>query len=84
MVTLATTFLMFLTPVVYPPHTGSFATLMAVNSLTGLVTASRAMVFTGYLTDPVGFAWAGALAMVFFFFAWRVFHLVEPRMAERV
>ena len=84
-VTLATTFLMFLTPVVYPvPATGPLAALMAVNPLAGLVRASRDMVFTGYLTDPVGFAWASALAVVFFLFAWRVFHLVEPRMAERV
>lgn len=84
-VTLATTFLMFLTPVVYPvPETGPLAALMAVNPLAGLVRASRDMVFTGYLTDPVGFAWASALAVVFFLFAWRVFHLVEPRMAERV
>jgi len=84
-ITLATTFLMFLTPVVYPvPETGPFVALMAVNPLAWLVTASRDMVFTGYLTDPVGFAWASALAVFFFLFAWRVFHLVEPRMAERV
>ena len=84
-VTVATTFLMFLTPVVYPaPETGPFVALMAVNPLAGLVTASRDVVFTGYLTDPAGLAWASALAVVFFLFAWRVFHLVEPRMAERM
>jgi lipopolysaccharide transport system permease protein len=84
-VTLATTFLMFLTPVVYPlPSIGAFAALMRINPLAGLVTASRDVVVTGYLTDPAGFVWTNALAMVFFFFAWRVFHLVEPRMAERV
>ena len=84
-VTVATTFLMFLTPVVYPaPNKGTLASIMAVNPLTGLVTAPRDVVFTGRLTDPVSFVWAAVLAMVFFFFAWRVFHLVEPRMAERV
>jgi lipopolysaccharide transport system permease protein len=85
MVSLATTFLMFVTPVVYPaPYKGLLATLMVVNPLAGLVTASRDVVFTGYLTDAVGFTWASALAVIFFLFAWRVFHLVEPRMAERM
>jgi lipopolysaccharide transport system permease protein len=82
---MATSFLMFLTPVLYPaPQDGLLAMLMRVNPLAGLVTASRDMVFTGYLTDAFGFAWAAALALFFFFFAWRLFHLVEPRMAERI
>lgn len=84
-VTLATTFLMFLTPVIYPaPRAGLFGAVMAVNPLTGMLTASRDVVFTGYLTDPLGFVWTSVLAVAFFLFAWRVFHLVEPRMAERV
>jgi len=82
---LDTTFLMFLTPVVYPvPDTGSLAAVMAANPLTGLITASRDMVFTGHLTDLAGFSWWSTLAVAFFLFSWRVFHLVEPRIAERV
>lgn len=85
MATLLTTFLMFLTPVVYPvPKSGAFTKLMAFNPLSGLVTASRDMMVTGHLTDPGGFVWSATLAIVFFFFAWRVFHMVEPRMAERM
>ena len=85
MVPLITSFLMFLTPVLYPaPESGTLATVMAVNPLSGLVTAARDVVFTGYLTDPLGFAWSSTLGIVFFFFAWRVFHLVESRIAERV
>ncbi len=82
---MATSFLMFLTPVLYPaPQEGLLAKLMKCNPLTALVTASRDMVFTGYLTNAFGFAWAAALALFFFFFAWRLFHLGEPRMAERI
>jgi len=84
-VALATTFLMFFTPVVYPaPKTGLLAKLMTINPLAWLVTASRDMFFTGYMTAPAEFMWGSALAAILFLFAWRVFHLVEPRLAERV
>ena len=84
-VVLLTSFLMLLTPVVYPPpESGLLAVIMALNPLTGLVTAVRDMVFTGYLTDPFAFAWASVLAVAIFFFGWRAFHLGESRMAERV
>ncbi len=83
MVPVATTLLMFLTPVIYPvPNTGTIATLMSLNPLTGLVTASKDMVITGYLSDPIGFIWTTVLSVVFFLFAWRVFHLAEFKMAE--
>ena len=84
-VTLATTFLLFLTPVLYPsPPSGLFSTIAEYNPLAALVTASRDLVVTGYLTQPTRFAWAGALSLLVFVVSWRVFHLTETRIAERI
>lgn len=84
-VTLLTTFLMFLTPVVYPSTgKGLFGAITTYNPLAAMVTAARDTVVTGYLTQPVQFAWASVLAVFIFLLSWRVFHMVEPRMAERV
>lgn len=84
-VTLAATFLMFLTPVVYPaPESGLLATVMALNPLSGLIAAPRDLLLRGYLGDPAGFAWSAILSVILFFVAWRVFHLVEYKMAEAV
>jgi lipopolysaccharide transport system permease protein len=84
-VTLAATFLMFLTPVVYPPpESGLLATVMSLNPLSGLITAPRDLLLRGYISDPASFLWSAALAVILFFAAWRVFHLVEYKMAEAV
>ena len=84
-VSLATTFLLFLTPVLYPnPGEGVLGTLTAYNPLAALVTAARDVVVTGYLTQPAQYAWATTLSVVVFLISWRLFHMVEPRMAERV
>ena len=84
-VSLATTFLMFLTPVLYPaPPSSFFGSLMMVNPLAGLISASRDVVFTGYLTDPSSFVWSAILSVVLLLLAWRVFHLVEFKMGEIV
>lgn len=84
-VTLATTFLLFLTPVLYPaPSTGLFVSINQFNPLAILVSGPRDLVVNGYLTDPLEFAGASFFSLFLFLIAWRVFHLVEPRMAERV
>lgn len=85
MVTLGATFLMFLTPVVYPmPVGGRLGAIMSVNPLSGLVTGCRDMIVTGYFSNLSGFVCSSVLALIFFLFSWRVFHLVEIRIAERV
>ena len=84
-VSLATVFLMFLTPVLYPaPPSELFAKLMKVNPLSGLIIASRDVVFTGYLTNPSSFIWSSVLSVILLLLAWRIFHLVEFKMGEVV
>ncbi len=85
MLTLGTTFLLFLTPVAYPiPKEGIFAAVAPYNPLATLVGAARDVVITGYLKQPAEFAWISGFALVIFLISWRIFHLVEPRMAERL
>jgi lipopolysaccharide transport system permease protein len=84
-VSLATTFLMFLTPVLYPaPPSALFARLMIANPMAGLISASRDIVFTGYLTNLSSFIWAAVASMILLLLAWRIFHLVEFKMGEVV
>jgi lipopolysaccharide transport system permease protein len=82
-VSLLISFLIFLTPVVYPsPKTGIMAKIMVINPLTSLIMAPRDVVFTGYLTDPYAFIWTTVASILLFLLGWRIFHLVEFKMAE--
>ncbi len=84
-VTLAITFLLFLTPVLYPaPKQGLFAVLNKYNLLSPLVTEPRNLVITGYIEQPSQFLVVSLFCLLLFALSWRIFHLVEPRMAERV
>jgi len=84
-VTLMTTFLLFLTPVLYPPpSSGFFATLNIYNPLSALVTGSRDLVIFGYMKEPLQFLVASLISLIIFLISWRFFHIVEARIAERV
>ena len=84
-VNLATIFLLFLTPVLYPsPATGIFASINSFNPLSILVTGARDLVIAGNLSNPIQFGVTGIISLLIFLISWRLFHLVEPRMAERV
>jgi lipopolysaccharide transport system permease protein len=84
-VTLATTFLLFLTPVLYPkPLTGILAILTKYNPLAVFVATARDLIIIGHLTQPVQFTSVSILSVIIFIFSWRIFHLAEKRMAERI
>lgn len=84
-VTLTTTFLLFLTPVLYPaPSTGLFATLSIYNPLSALVAGARDLVIFGYIREPLQFLVISLISLVIFLISWRIFHIVETRMAERI
>jgi len=84
MLTILTTFLMFATPVLYPSRGGLFAAFNRYNPLDVLVNAPRELVVSGTIQHPVRFAVVSLMAVLLFLLTWRIFHLAEVRMAERM
>lgn len=82
-VSLLTTFLMFLTPVLYPISTEKFL-IFKLNPLSPLITAPRDLIVYGYIKEPVDFFVASVLSVLLFFISWRLFHLVETKIPERI
>ena len=83
-VTLITTFLLFLTPVLYPvPPSRFFAALNILNPLSALVTGCRELVILGHIKEPQQFLSASLASLVIFLISWKVFYLAESRMPER-
>lgn len=77
---------MFATPVIYPPPTGwpmSFLINVA-NPVSSFVTAARDLTSTGFMTDPTSYVTSVILSVLIFFIGWRLFHLTESKIAERV
>lgn len=84
-ISLGTTLLLFATPVLYPrPAAGPLRELATYNPLAILIGSARDVVLGGSMTDPGAFAWATVVALGILLVSWRLFHMVEPRMAERV
>jgi lipopolysaccharide transport system permease protein len=76
---------MFLTPVVYPPPASGLSLRASlINPMSAYIVAAQDLVIKGHLTQPVGLAAASVLSMVLLAIGWRVFHLTETRIAERV
>lgn len=79
------TFWMFLTPVVYPPpKTGLQAMINYVNPVSPFVIAAHDMTLRGHFSQPIGYAIGCVMGVIVFLVGWRVFHLCEPIMAERL
>lgn len=84
-VSLSSTFLLFITPILYPePKASFFKAFTIFNPLAALVSGPRDLVVKGYLTQPVSFWFYSALSLIIFIISWRFFHLAEIRIAERV
>jgi len=78
-----TTFLMFLTPVLYPiPANGNL--FFKLNPLAALVNAPRDIIAYGYVKEPMEFIVASGLSFILFLIFWRIFHLVETKIPERI
>ncbi|HEV2472656.1 MAG TPA: hypothetical protein VGS41_08335, partial [Chthonomonadales bacterium] len=58
--------------------------LNLLNPVTPFVVATRDLVVEGRLSQPGFFAAGCAISLFVFFAAWRIFHLTEPRIAERI
>ncbi len=77
---------MFATPVVYPAPTSwpmSFL-VNVINPVSGFLSAARDLTTVGYLTAPMIYVSSVILSLLLFFVGWRFFHLVEPKIAERI
>ncbi|MDI6716133.1 MAG: ABC transporter permease [Actinomycetota bacterium] len=84
-ISLITTFLMFLTPILYPsPKSGVAAKLLVWNPIAQLVVGPRDLVIFGKLSNPLGFLWSALFALIVFFVFWRLFYLAETKIAERI
>ncbi len=77
------TFVMFLTPVLYP-STGERAALFGMNPLTPFIEAPRDLLVYGVMHDPVAWALASAGAVLTGLIGWRIFHVAEAKIPERL
>jgi len=80
-----TTFLMLLTPVVYPvPQSGLAGIIAQYNPLTPLVVTTRDWLTTGTTTHAVGFITVSLSATVMLFVIWIVFRVATPHLVARL
>jgi lipopolysaccharide transport system permease protein len=79
------TFLMLLTPVVYPvPQSGLAATIAQYNPLTPLVVTTRDWLTIGTTTHAVAFTTVSLGAVVLLFLVWMIFRVATPHLVARL
>jgi lipopolysaccharide transport system permease protein len=82
---IATTFLMLLTPVVYPPpQTGPAAVVTQWNPLSPLILVTRDWVTTGAAAQIAAFAFITTAAIVLLFAGWILYRVALPHIIARV
>ncbi len=83
-VTIGTTFLLFLVPVLYvPKKTGLIGLINEINPLSNFVCFLRNLVFGGELLIE-NYLITSVISILIFLISWRVFHIIEPKIAEKV
>lgn len=84
-VTIAMPFLFFMTPIMYvTPRDNWLKHVINYNPLTGLLVPPRDLVLYGRINNPAQFAWASVLSLVLLLAGWRMFHIAQVRLAERM
>jgi homopolymeric O-antigen transport system permease protein len=79
------TFLMLLTPVIYPvPQSGLAGTIAQYNPLTSLVVTTRDWLTTGTTIHAIGFIAVSLSALVMLFAVWIVFRVATPHLVARL
>ena len=82
---IATTFLMLLTPVVYPPpQTGLAAMVARWNPLSPLIMVTRDWMTTGDATQIAAFAFVTIAAIVLLFAGWIMYRVALPHIIARM
>lgn len=85
LLTMAITFLMYLTPVLYAkPKTGFLAGMTKFNPMFYLVSAGRDLIISGGIQEMKGFIVSAVFSSFVLLAALVVFHLTEARIAERI
>ena len=77
---------MFATPVIYPPPESwplSFL-INTLNPVSSFIISARDLMTNGTLSDPSSYLISVILSLLIFFTGWRMFHLIETKIAERV
>ncbi|MBF0571583.1 MAG: ABC transporter permease [Candidatus Omnitrophica bacterium] len=82
-VSLLLMFLMFLTPVLYPIPVNNHL-FFELNFLSPLINAPRDLIAFGHIRQPVLFFIASSLSILVFLVSWRIFHLAETKIPERL
>jgi ABC-type polysaccharide/polyol phosphate export permease len=77
---------MFATSVVYPVERlgGKLGPLLALNPMTPILDAYRAVVLAGHAPAAGPFAWAAVVSVVLLLASWLAFHRAEFRFAEEI
>lgn len=84
-ITLATSFWLFLTPVVYPvPSDGIFGSIVKLNPVTPLLVTTRELATTGIISNHQGFWVASLIAIAGLLLAWIIYRLAMPYVVERM
>jgi homopolymeric O-antigen transport system permease protein len=82
---LASTFLMLLTPVLYPvPTSGFAATVTGLNPLAPLVTTTRDWLTVGSSANVSAFALVGTAAVVLLLVGWVAYRVALPHLVARL
>ncbi len=77
--------LFFSVPILYPPPCRWPHNLLNdFNPMSAFIIAANDLSLKGTLTHPEGMLLAGLIGVSFFLMGWRIFHLCEPFIAERI
>jgi lipopolysaccharide transport system permease protein len=77
------TFLMFLTPVLYPVPV-RFSRVFKFNPLSPLIVTPRDLIAYGHILHPIGFWIMSVVSVLVFLVCWQIFHLAETKLPERL
>ena len=84
-VTLLSTYFLFIMPVVYPlPESGILNTINRWNPLSHIIIACREAVLYGSIPNVVEYICSSLFCLALFLASWRLFHLVETKIPERI
>jgi lipopolysaccharide transport system permease protein len=78
--------LMFASPILYPPPTTWPLNFWInyINPVSGFLIAVYDLIAVGYLTNSGAYLYALIISVFMLFVGWRIFHLIEPKIAERI